>query len=80
MPCDHGVDIPSVFKAYNKYAISKFGRAFVKDYEELGKEKLARNCVSCGECLTKCPQNINIPKRMQEIEEIYQELKQKYTE
>ncbi len=79
MPCDHDVDIPSVFKAYNKYAISKFGKAFVKDYEELGKEKLARNCVACGECLPKCPQNIDIPKRMQEIDQIYQELKQKYS-
>jgi predicted aldo/keto reductase-like oxidoreductase len=29
MSCDHGVDISTVFKAYNAYKISKFGRAFI---------------------------------------------------
>ncbi|MCF7924291.1 MAG: aldo/keto reductase [Candidatus Izimaplasma sp.] len=77
MPCPHGVDIPSVFKTYNKYAISKFAQAFIKEYEDLGKEKLAENCIACGECLDKCPQNIDIPKRMEEIDKIYNDLKNK---
>jgi predicted aldo/keto reductase-like oxidoreductase len=78
MPCPHGVDIPGVFKTYNKYAISKFERAFIKEYEDLGKEKLAENCIACGECLDKCPQSIDIPKRMEEIDKIYHELKKKH--
>lgn len=78
MPCPHGVDIPSVFKTYNKYAISKFARAFIKEYEDLGKEKLAENCIACGECLDKCPQSIDIPSRMEEIDKIYHELKEKH--
>ncbi|MFW5794437.1 MAG: aldo/keto reductase, partial [Bacillota bacterium] len=78
MPCPQGVDIPTIFKSFNKYAISKYARAFIKEYEELGKEKLAENCIACGECLDHCPQIIDIPKRLAEIDKLYHELKEKY--
>ncbi|MFO7969109.1 MAG: aldo/keto reductase [Candidatus Izemoplasmatales bacterium] len=78
MPCPQGVDIPGIFKIYNKYAISKYARAFINEYEKLGKEKLAENCISCGECLDHCPQSIDIPKRLAEIDKLYHKLKEKY--
>mgnify|MGYP005845991079 CR=1 FL=1 len=78
MPCPQGVDIPTIFKIFNKYAISKYARAFIKEYEDLGNEKLAENCIACGECLDHCPQSIDIPKRLEEIDKLYHELKEKY--
>ena len=32
-------------------------------------------CVQCGACLSKCPQHIQIPERLAELEELYQRLK-----
>jgi uncharacterized protein len=75
MPCPHGVDIPGVFEIYNQYRISKHKGSFIRRYEELGLDKRASACVSCGECMTQCPQHIEIPKVMEEIDALYRTLK-----
>lgn len=67
MDCPSGVDIPEVFKVYNRYAVEKNQDAFQESYAALTAEKQSHNCISCGACLPKCPQGIPIPERMQEI-------------
>jgi predicted aldo/keto reductase-like oxidoreductase len=80
MPCPEGVDIPLMFRIYNQYAISKFERAFIFDYEKVEESKRAEFCVACGICLSKCPQAINIPELMEEIRNLYKELNQKHND
>jgi len=80
MPCPEGVDIPLIFKVYNRYALSKYERAFVSDYEKTEESKRAELCIACGICLSKCPQGINIPEWMEEIRKLYLELKEKHQE
>ena len=71
LPCPNGVNIPRNFDIYNEFAMynnpenSRFayGR-FIPD-----EEKAAR-CVQCGECLSKCPQNIPISDWMPVVEEV----------
>ncbi len=75
MPCPEGVDIPRVFHIYNQYAISQNKRFFIHFYEKLEEEKRAEECISCGVCLDKCPQKIDIPARMEEIRDLYGEIK-----
>jgi len=75
MPCPNGVDIPRLFKIHNEYAINRRKRDFVSAYEELAPEHRADRCVWCGECLTHCPQKIMIPERMQEIANLYENLR-----
>jgi len=75
MPCPEGVDIPRVFNIYNQYAISKNKGFFKHFYEKLEEEKRAENCISCGVCLDKCPQKIDIPARMEEIRDLYADIK-----
>lgn len=70
MDCPSGVDIPEVFKVYNRYAVEKNQDAFLADYAALTEEKQSHNCVSCGACLPKCPQGISIPEKLREIAEI----------
>lgn len=72
VPCPVGVNIPTCFETYNSKhtfkdpAASRFYKVF-NGGALGGKPGLASQCVSCGECLKKCPQGINIPERLAEV-------------
>ena len=85
MPCPYGVDIPSNFAFYNKAVNEKMlplpeptaaeyaerQEAFIKAYREaIPAEKRATTCIDCGQCLSKCPQQIRIPNQMSRIVEL----------
>ncbi len=74
LPCPHGVRIPMMFKLYNTY--TEFGNKWrpMKTYK-IWKEKeegkfTADLCVKCGVCLEKCPQGIEIPDCLEELDKI----------
>lgn len=68
MPCPFGVDIPANIDYYNmghihgtiEHARNFYNRPFFD-------KKRSTNCVSCNECLEKCPQHLNIPEIMEKI-------------
>ncbi|MEE8400062.1 MAG: 4Fe-4S dicluster domain-containing protein, partial [Desulfobacterales bacterium] len=70
MPCPNGVDIPTnlLLLNYNRL-YGGFGGAFTQMYHQKLKPagSAAEFCIECGECLEKCPQNIPISDRMQDI-------------
>ena len=65
MPCPFGVDIPRCFAVYNLYGINK-------DLERF-KNNMAKNevsldaCIKCGACVEQCPQRIDIPTKLEQI-------------
>jgi predicted aldo/keto reductase-like oxidoreductase len=68
MNCPEGVDIPKNLMVYNNYMrklhdkhqMAKFW--FDMEYELLKSAgQQASLCISCGKCIDKCPQNIDIP-------------------
>ena len=68
MPCPSDVSIPVCFETYNKmhmfgeFEAVKFSYAIrMSGILVDGKPKYASQCVECGECLDKCPQQIPIP-------------------
>lgn len=81
MPCEFGVDIPRVFNHYNKclndgmvepdtrspeYARKR--RAFLIGIDgSVPRLRQADRCVECGECVAKCPRQIDIPATMRRI-------------
>lgn len=67
MDCPSGVDIPRNFAIYNHYLTTSNMFAMMNNYTSLLPEEQAHNCVACGQCLDKCPQNIDIPEKMKEI-------------
>lgn len=64
MPCPSGLDIPEIYKLYNRTAWS--GKKAAKE-EYLKLSVNAEACVGCEACVRHCPQNIQTPAMMQEI-------------
>ena len=68
MPCPMGINIPRTFAIYNVYGINKdidrFRKALSNNPVELDV------CVKCGACVEQCPQRIDIPTRLEEINKI----------
>lgn len=65
MPCPHGVDIPGNFRIYNTHSMYQ-NDGYVKwSYGNVKKAgKSADVCIECGECIPKCPQQIEIPTEL----------------
>jgi len=75
MPCPVGVDIPGCFDLYNSKMIFKGisdhdtqYRYLIHQMGILGKNSAASLCVECGKCKEHCPQHIDIPEKMKEVE------------
>ena len=85
MPCPFGVNIPANFAYYNEAVNNHIlplpdksapdfadkAKQFVDGYHKAlaDEKKWARACQDCGECLSKCPQQIRIPNQMARIVE-----------
>jgi len=67
MPCPQGVDIPTIFRCYNRMYSDKknAGRWEYLQITSLQKEmRTAANCINCGKCVSRCPQKIHIPDEL----------------
>ena len=90
MPCPYGLDIPAILLHYNRSVnegnVPKSGqdenyrearRAFLVGYDRsVPKLRQASHCTGCNQCNPHCPQNIDIPKKLQEIDRFVEDLKQ----
>jgi predicted aldo/keto reductase-like oxidoreductase len=74
MPCPAGVEIPICFESYNNLLV--FGNVSEKQLRYAirlggvlsgGKPGLASQCIQCGECMEKCPQNLKIPALLKAV-------------
>jgi predicted aldo/keto reductase-like oxidoreductase len=70
LPCPNDIKIPRVFTIMNyhkAYGLTDYAK---KEFAKVGKEEAYGNspseCVECGVCETKCPQNIKIRERLKE--------------
>ncbi len=72
MPCPVGIDIPKVFEIYNDYKLfgNKFG--FRRGFEKL--EVKPGECIACGNCMNACPQRLEIPNLMQDVQAEFDKL------
>lgn len=90
MPCPYGVDIPEIFQVYNEcsgelglpdpdnpatnYAAQQ--RVFLTKYNNtVEKSAQADHCIGCGKCLKLCPQRLQIPNHMRQIDDLVSKVK-----
>ena len=74
MPCPSGVNIPECFDVYNDLHMfgnvdgSKFTYAIRMSgvFTNTG-HGFASQCIQCGECMEKCPQNLKIPDLLEAV-------------
>lgn len=90
MPCPYGLNIPAIFKHYNKCinegviqktstdeTYRKARREFLVGYDRsVPRLRQANHCIDCHQCSPHCPQGINIPAQMHRIDKYVEELKQ----
>ena len=89
MPCPYGLNIPAIFSHYNKmiqegnlpqnrenkeYARRRHN--YLVGYDRsVPRLRQANHCIGCGQCLTTCPQRINIPREMRRLDSFVENLK-----
>lgn len=74
--CPQKILIPDIFKYYNR--ISKFGPGALpsakQSYAQLAAQGhgLASACIGCGQCESKCPQNLPIIEHLKETVKLFE--------
>lgn len=69
MPCPRGVDIPTAFRCYNRMYTENKGAGRFEYMQIVGLQKNMSDtgkCVECGKCEERCPQRIEIRKKLKE--------------
>lgn len=74
IPCPHNVAIGYIFAyVYNNYLLHKNKERAWADYtvsmSPVQRGDPASSCVGCGECLAKCPQQLDIPDLLAKVKE-----------
>jgi len=72
MPCPEGVNIPFNLGLSNDHHIFHDQNAGFRYRMVLGESERASNCVQCGECLDKCPQQIPIPEELEHLVDLFE--------
>ena len=75
-PCPEGVAVSAIFQAMALREIwgladaarTRYARILVSE-----KDAPASACAACGQCVPKCPQKIDIPARLKEAAQIFEE-------
>lgn len=90
MPCPYGLDIPAILLHYNRCVNEgnipqssqsenywQARRAFLVGYDRsVPKLRQANHCIGCNQCVSHCPQGIQIPEELQRIDQFVEQLKQ----
>jgi predicted aldo/keto reductase-like oxidoreductase len=72
MPCPEGVNIPFNLALSNDHHIFNDPNAGYRYKMVLGEAEKASNCVQCGQCLEKCPQQISIPEELEHVAHLFE--------
>lgn len=93
MPCPYGLNIPAIFVHYNrcikeglvKQSAQEPGyrharRAFLIGYDRsVPRLRQASHCIGCNQCTPHCPQQIEIPRELHNIDDYVEKLKREGT-
>lgn len=72
--CPMELDIPTLISAYNDLRFAQAGFTVGMMLDSLPEDKRPSACVGCGACAASCPQSIDIPEALRELDERYQQM------
>ena len=89
MPCPYGLNIPAIFAHYNKCInegnvpksaqdpdYQRARRAFLIGYDRsVPRLRQASHCIGCRQCVSRCPQTIDIPQQLHRIDHFVEQLR-----
>lgn len=68
MPCPNGVNIPGNFRLYNETIMFEDIEGGMGTYRWFESQKMSASfCIECNECLSKCPQKLEIPSLLKKV-------------
>jgi predicted aldo/keto reductase-like oxidoreductase len=65
--CPQNIEIPVCFNLYNEEKRGAANWNIAGLYDAVPKGNRAGDCTSCGECVARCPQKIDIPKSLETV-------------
>ncbi len=80
MPCPFGVNINGTFTKYNNYGLAFTAETkgiLTEQFFEEDQRSGPSKCTSCGACIEKCPQSIDIPTELKKCADMFKEAKEK---
>lgn len=78
--CPKGINIAAIFALYNMYKSSTQANRnfmFVYNYNALEESTRADKCIECGLCSRNCPQGLDIPKLLKEVQKEVENVEKK---
>jgi len=90
MPCPYGINIPGVFRFYDNSVVegtyitsteqkdyARARRRYLASYNKAVESiRQADHCISCGKCMSHCPQHIRIPRELARVDAYIEQIKQ----
>lgn len=80
--CPRGINIPAIFGLYNIYKSSEQKNRFflfAYNYKALDESTRADKCVDCKLCMKNCPQNLDIPKLLKDVQTEFEKVEKDLT-
>ena len=70
MPCPRGVDIPRHMGLYRTWKVFGLDEHVRRQLAAIPAEAQARHCNECGACTEACPNDLDVPNLLKELQEL----------
>jgi len=71
--CPQKIDIPEIFHCLNEVKRYENQKSPTFSYNFIAEERRANKCTACGECVSICPQKLDIPELIKKCSKIFDE-------
>lgn len=70
MPCPEGINIPKLMSIYRKWKVYGLKEHARNAYAQIPESENHLVCTECGRCVEECPNDLNVPEILKELEQL----------